>query len=85
MMLEIDGHTTHLAYDGLEAIEVAGAVRPEIVLIDIGMPRLNGYDACRRIRVRAVGARDRASSRSPAGARPTTACAPRTPASTTTS
>jgi CheY-like chemotaxis protein len=50
MMLEIGGHTTHLAYDGLEAIEVAGKVQPEIVLMDIGMPRLNGYDACRRIR-----------------------------------
>jgi PAS domain S-box-containing protein len=50
MMLEIGGHTTHLAYDGLEAVEVASAVRPELILMDIGMPRLNGYDACRRIR-----------------------------------
>jgi PAS domain S-box-containing protein len=50
MMLEIAGHTTHVAYDGLEAIEVAGKVLPEIVLMDIGMPRMNGYDACRRIR-----------------------------------
>jgi PAS domain S-box-containing protein len=50
MMLEIGGHTTHVAYDGLEAIEVAGKVQPDVVLMDIGMPRLNGYDACRRIR-----------------------------------
>ncbi|HVH05516.1 MAG TPA: ATP-binding protein, partial [Myxococcota bacterium] len=50
MMLEIAGHATHLAFDGAEAVDVAGAVRPEVILMDIGMPRLNGYDACRRIR-----------------------------------
>jgi PAS domain S-box-containing protein len=55
MMLEIGGHTAHLAYDGVEAVEVAGAVRPQIILMDIGMPRLNGYDACRRIRAEEWG------------------------------
>jgi CheY-like chemotaxis protein len=38
------------AFDGEQALEVAQAFRPEIVLLDIGMPKLNGYDACRRIR-----------------------------------
>jgi CheY-like chemotaxis protein len=55
MMLEIGGHATHLAYDGVEAVEVAGAVRPEVILMDIGMPRLNGYEACRKIRAEEWG------------------------------
>jgi PAS domain S-box-containing protein len=50
MLLGLSGHEVHTAYDGLEGIESAERVRPEVVLLDIGMPRLNGYDACRRIR-----------------------------------
>ncbi len=44
------GNETRTAHDGLAALEVAAAFRPEIVLLDIGMPRLNGYDTARRIR-----------------------------------
>jgi DNA-binding response OmpR family regulator len=36
--------------DGEAAVEAAERLRPEVILLDIGMPRLNGYDACRRIR-----------------------------------
>jgi PAS domain S-box-containing protein len=50
MMLSLWGHDTRMAHDGLEAIELAEAFRPEVVLLDIGLPRLNGYDTCRRIR-----------------------------------
>jgi PAS domain S-box-containing protein len=50
MLLEIFGNEVGTAYDGEEAVEAAGALRPEVVLLDIGMPKLNGYDACRRIR-----------------------------------
>ena len=50
MMLQFDGHETHMAHDGFEAIDAAEQLRPEIVLLDIGLPRLNGYEACRRIR-----------------------------------
>jgi PAS domain S-box-containing protein len=49
-LLEILGHEVRTAADGLEAIDVASAFRPDVILLDIGMPRLNGYDACRRLR-----------------------------------
>ena len=39
-----------MAYDGLEAIEATARLRPDAVLLDIGLPKLNGYEACRRIR-----------------------------------
>jgi CheY-like chemotaxis protein len=44
------GNVTRTAYDGLEAVEVAERFRPEAILLDLGMPKLNGYDAARRIR-----------------------------------
>jgi signal transduction histidine kinase len=50
MLLELRGHETRTASDGLEAVAVATAFRPDLVLLDIGLPKLNGYDACRRIR-----------------------------------
>ena len=49
-LLQISGHETRLAYDGVEAVEAAAAFRPDVVLLDIGLPKLNGYDAARRIR-----------------------------------
>ena len=51
-MLDLMGHQTDTAHDGIVAVERAEAFRPEVVLMDIGMPRLNGYEACRRIRER---------------------------------
>src|SRR5262245_10848353 len=50
LMLKILGHDVRTAADGLEAIDVAKSFRPSLILLDIGMPKLNGYDACRRIR-----------------------------------
>ena len=50
MMLSLLGHDTRTAHDGLEAVELAEAFRPDVMLLDIGLPKLNGYDACRRIR-----------------------------------
>ncbi|MCY7313460.1 MAG: response regulator, partial [Pseudoxanthomonas sp.] len=49
-LLQLDGHQTHIAHDGLEAVEAAERVRPDVVLLDIGLPKLNGFDAARRIR-----------------------------------
>lgn len=49
-LLDFLGNETQVAHDGLEAIAVAEVFRPDLILMDIGMPLLNGYDACRRIR-----------------------------------
>jgi CheY-like chemotaxis protein len=40
MLLEEVGHETHLAHDGVEALEVAERIRPDAVLLDIGLPKL---------------------------------------------
>jgi CheY-like chemotaxis protein len=50
MMLRLAGHEVHTARDGQEAVEAAGWFRPDVALLDIGMPRLNGFEAARRIR-----------------------------------
>jgi PAS domain S-box-containing protein len=50
IMLELAGHQVALAHDGVEAIERAAEFRPEVILMDVGMPRLNGLDATRAIR-----------------------------------
>jgi CheY-like chemotaxis protein len=50
MMLRLAGHEVRTAHDGLEAVQAAAAFRPEVALLDIGMPRMNGYEAARHIR-----------------------------------
>jgi len=56
MLLRIMGHEVATAYDGEQAIATAAASRPEVVLLDIGMPKVNGYDTCSRIRREPWGA-----------------------------
>ena len=55
MLLRLAGNEVQTAYDGLEAVETAERFRPEVVLLDIGMPKLNGEEACRRIRAKPWG------------------------------
>lgn len=50
LYLALCGHEVRTAWDGLEAVALAAAFRPDAIVLDIGMPGLNGYDACRRIR-----------------------------------
>jgi len=50
MLLEITGYAVIKAYDGLQAVAAVEREQPDIVLLDIGMPGLDGHAACRRIR-----------------------------------
>jgi len=50
MLLEITGNKTYMAHDGVEALEAIEKYRPEVVLLDIGLPRLDGHEVCRRVR-----------------------------------
>jgi PAS domain S-box-containing protein len=49
-ILQLMGHEIQSAFDGEEAFRVAEQFAPRVALLDIGMPKLNGYDLCRRIR-----------------------------------
>jgi CheY-like chemotaxis protein len=49
-LLEIIGHEAHTAHDGGEAVAAAEADRPEVILLDIGLPVMNGYEVARTIR-----------------------------------
>src|SRR4030095_15296880 len=49
-LLQFAGHETFTAHDGLAAVETVTRLDPDVVLLDIGLPILNGYEAARRIR-----------------------------------
>jgi CheY-like chemotaxis protein len=50
VLLRALGNEVSVAYDGIEAVEVARVFRPHVIMLDIGMPRLDGYGAAREIR-----------------------------------
>lgn len=49
-ILEMEGYEVHTARDGEEALEVAERVRPDLILLDVNMPRKDGYEVCRILR-----------------------------------
>ncbi|MEJ0008926.1 MAG: response regulator [Steroidobacteraceae bacterium] len=52
MMLDLEGHEVRTAADGLEALGIAEEFHPQLVLLDIGMPGMDGYETARRLRSR---------------------------------
>jgi PAS domain S-box-containing protein len=50
MLLQVSGQETYTAHDGAEALKAAERVRPDVVLLDVGLPKLNGYEVCRQLR-----------------------------------
>jgi DNA-binding response OmpR family regulator len=55
MLLRLMGNDTRTAYDGQQGVDIAGEFRPDVILLDIGLPKVNGYEACRRIREQSGG------------------------------
>lgn len=57
LVLGLSGHTLHLAYDGREALDIAARERPDVAVLDIGMPEMDGYEVARHIREAPWGTR----------------------------
>jgi len=51
-MFELAGHTVRVAHDGKRALEVAAEFEPECVMLDIGLPLIDGYEVARQLRAR---------------------------------
>ncbi|MDE1152675.1 MAG: response regulator [Micavibrio sp.] len=50
-MLEMMGHHPDLAHDGIEALDAAKRLKPDVILLDIGLPGMNGYEVCNALRL----------------------------------
>ena len=55
MLMRSLGHEVSVVYDGMQALQAAEEFRPDVVLLDIGLPGINGYEVARRLRGRKVG------------------------------
>jgi CheY-like chemotaxis protein len=55
MLLETVGHHTAFAHDGAQALAAAETYRPQVVILDIGLPDMNGYEVARQLRARSGG------------------------------
>jgi signal transduction histidine kinase len=55
MLLQLSGHEVETAFNGVQAIERAESWQPDVILLDLGMPGMNGYDVCRSIRQKPWG------------------------------
>jgi CheY-like chemotaxis protein len=51
-LLEMEGYEVRAVHGGQEALDLAREFRPDVVLLDIGMPKITGYEAARRLRLR---------------------------------
>ena len=60
LLLQTRGHETRISTDGEEAIALADDFRPDCVVLDLGLPRMDGYEVARRLRERPYGAESRA-------------------------
>jgi CheY-like chemotaxis protein len=52
VLLELEGHTVEVAAEGHQALEITDAKDPDIALVDIGLPGIDGYEVARRVRAR---------------------------------
>ena len=59
MLLKISGYETKTAGDGASAIESTAEFKPEIILLDIGLPDMSGYDVCKKLREQPLDPRPR--------------------------
>ena len=57
MLLQRRGHEVNVVFDGPQAVEAAERLRPEVIILDIGLPGLNGYEVAKRIRSVCAAAR----------------------------
>jgi len=55
MYLELTGNKTCIAHDGVAAVEAAISFLPDVVMLDIGLPKLNGYQVARKLREQPCG------------------------------
>jgi CheY-like chemotaxis protein len=55
MILKMHGHEVRTAYDGREATQIVESFAPDVALLDIGMPHIDGYELCRRLRAQPCG------------------------------
>jgi len=50
LLLKLQGHEVRVAYSGAAALDIAASYRPDMILLDIGMPEMDGYEVARRLR-----------------------------------
>ena len=55
LILSLDGHESRCVHDGREALGLGAAFKPDVIILDIGMPGLNGYETARLIRAESWG------------------------------
>ncbi len=55
LLLTMHGHEVFVAADGVDALDAVTSFEPDIAVLDIGMPRMNGYDVARELRARSDG------------------------------